>query len=268
MKFRLRAFGLHLGASACVLTSVFGCFYLGWYRWPGWYLSGAMSVVAVLCLVDLALGPCLTLVVANPHKSRSTLKRDIVIIAVVQVVALIYGTITLWTGRPLYYTYSSNSLDMVQASDLTDEEIALALKENPAFAPHWYSGVRSVWAPMPADPAAVAKIISGTVFGSPDIVEMPRYFKPWADGLPELRKSLRPLSELSAFSKLEKGSLAGRVAALGMDSTQANGMVMWGQEGSLPLLTVFDPQYSLWVRAMLEARSGTGYLSTRSKLLN
>lgn len=107
MKFRLRAFALHLGASASVLTLVLACLYLGWYRWPGWYLSGAMSVLAVLCLVDLALGPCLTLVVANPHKARNTLKRDIVIIAVVQVVALIYGATTLWTGRPLYYTYSS-----------------------------------------------------------------------------------------------------------------------------------------------------------------
>ena len=151
MKFRLRAFGLHLAGSAGVLALVLGSFYGGWYRWPGWYLSGVLSVVLVMCLVDVALGPSLTLIVANPHKARSTLKRDIAIIVAVQAAALIYGTVTLWMGRPLYYTYSNKSLDMVQASDLEADEIARALKDNPAFAPHWYSGVRWVWAPLPAD---------------------------------------------------------------------------------------------------------------------
>ena len=39
MRFRLRFFGLHLVASVVVLTLVLGSFYLGWYRWPGWYLA-------------------------------------------------------------------------------------------------------------------------------------------------------------------------------------------------------------------------------------
>ena len=247
MKFRLRAFGLHLTGSACVLALMLGSFYFGWYRWPGWYLSGVLSVVLVMCLVDLALGPTLTLLVANPHKPRRVLARDIAIIVAVQVAALAYGTITLWIGRPLYYTYSNQSLDMVQASDLEADEIARALKDNPAFAPHWYSGVRWVWAPIPTDPEA-AKTVGGTAFD--DVVDMPRYFKPWTAGLSELRKNLRPVSDVRGFSKGEKASLAQRLATSGIDPTQANAMVMWGQEGTLPLLTVFDPQ-SLQVRAML-----------------
>src|SRR5450755_914411 len=99
MKFRLRAFGLHLAGSCCVLALVLGSFYLGWYRWPGWYLSGVLSVVAVMCVVDLALGPILTMIVANPDKARRTLARDITIIVAVQAAALVYGTITLWLGR-------------------------------------------------------------------------------------------------------------------------------------------------------------------------
>ena len=168
----------------------------------------------VMWLVDVALGPSLTLIVANPHKARSLLKRDIAVIVAAQAVALVYGAITLWSGRPLYYTYSYQSLDMVQASDLEADDVAQALKDNPAFAPHWYSGVRWVWAPMPADPESAAKIAGGTTFGAQDVVDMPRYFRPWKEGLPELRKHLKPVGEISTFYKSESDPAA-QMAALG-----------------------------------------------------
>ena len=149
MRFRFKAFGLHLLASACALSLVLGGLYLGWYHWPGWYLTAVGRILIIVCSVDLVLGPTLTLIIANPRKLRRTLARDIAIIASVQLVALIYGATTLWQGRPLYYTFSANRLETVQASDLDDEEIARAAKENPAFAPRWYSRPRWVWAPLP-----------------------------------------------------------------------------------------------------------------------
>ena len=135
--------------------------------------------------------PTLTLIIANPAKPRRELKRDIAIIVAVQLVALVYGAGTLWHGRPLYYAFSGDRLEMVQASDLDDEEIARALRENPALAPHWYSRPRWVWAPLPDDPEEAAKIVNGAVFGSgKDVIDMPRYFRPWSQGLPKLREQL------------------------------------------------------------------------------
>src|SRR5215467_2770396 len=139
MRFRLKAFSLHLLASACALILVLGGLWLGWYRWPGWYLADALHIVGLLILVDLALGPTLTLIVANPAKPRRELSRDIAVIVAVQIAALIYGGITLWGGRPLYYTFSSDRLEVVQASDIKPEELALAHQSNPSLAPHWYS---------------------------------------------------------------------------------------------------------------------------------
>ena len=251
MKFRLRAFGLHLVGSACALTLVLGALYLGWYRWPGWYLAAVLNVLAIMCLVDLALGPTLTLIVANPGKARRELTRDIAMIVTVQVAALVYGTITLWLGRPLYYAYSYDSVEMVQASDIAADERARAFADNPAFAPHWYRGVRRVWAPLPADPETASKIATGTIFGGQDVVDMPRYFKPWAEGLPELRKNLRPVGEIKYLSKAEQAAVAARIASLGASPTQANAMVMWGLQGTRPMVLLFDPE-SLTIRAMLK----------------
>ena len=250
MRFRLTAFGLHLLGSACALTLVLGGLYLGWYHWPGWYLTAVTRVLLIVGLVDLGLGPTLTLIIANPEKPRRVLARDIAIIATVQLAALIYGATTLWQGRPLYYTFSANRLETVQASDIENEEIALARRENPSFAPHWYSLPRWVWAPLPEDPDKAADIVKSTVFGGgQDVIDMPRYFKPWSEGLPALRKQLKKLGDIKYFSKQEQAALRARMAHLGLDPDQPNALVMWGGTARR-LVAVFDPD-ALTIRALI-----------------
>ena len=253
MRFRLTAFGLHLLGSTCVLTLVLGGLYLGWYHWPGWYLTAVTRVLLIVGLVDLGLGPTLTLIIANPKKPRRALARDIAIIATVQVAALVYGATTLWQGRPLYYTFSANRLETVQASDLKDEEIALARKANPSFVPHWYSLPRWVWAPLPDDPDKAMSIVKSTFFGEgQDVIDMPRYFKPWDAGLAELRKHLSTIDDLKQqrwLSPKEQQTVKARMAAAGLSPAQRNTMVMWGAVRRL--VVVFDPE-SARIRAILK----------------
>lgn len=231
MRFRLKAFGLHLCASTCALTLVLGGMYLGWYRWPGWYLSGVTHVIGIVVLVDLVIGPTLTLLIANPSKPRRALTRDIAMIVTVQLAALIYGTTTLWTGRPLYYTFSVDRLELVQASDIDAAEIARARTLNPSLAPHWYSLPRSVWAPLPENQAEAAQIVQSTVFGGQDVISMPRYFKPWDGALPHLRGTLVRLDDIRYFSKAEKQSLRARLSQRGLSADERDALVMWGGRG-------------------------------------
>jgi hypothetical protein len=254
MRFRSKAFGLHLLGSASALTLVLGSLYLGWYRWPGWYLSSVLHVVGIVVLVDLVVGPTLTLIVANPRKLRRILARDIALIVTVQLAALVYGTVTLWSGRPLYYAFSTNSLDCVQASDIDATEIALALRQNPALAPHWYSLPRWIWAPLPDDPDAAMHIVTDATLGSgKDIVDMPRYFRPWDQGLPKLREQLMRLDEITYLNKDEKRSLRLHLAADGLAPDQRNSLIMWG--GSRRVVAVFDPA-TLQLRALLKPDVG------------
>jgi hypothetical protein len=223
-----------------VLTLVLGALYLGWYRWPGWYLSGVLHVVGIVLLVDVVLGPTLTLIVSSSRKPRRELARDIAIIVAVQLVALGYGSVTLWSGRPLYYTFSVNRLEFVQASDLDKNEITLALHQNPSFAPHWYSRPRWVWAPLPDSPDEAVHIVNDASFGSgKDVIDMPRYFKPWEQGLPKLRDQLVRLDDIKFFSNAEKQTLRMRLRQKDLAVDQRNVLVMWG--GPRRLLAVFDP---------------------------
>lgn len=264
MKFRFKAFALHLLASASVLTFVLGSLYLGWYRWPGWYVAGVASVVAVLVGVDLALGPLMTFVVAKATKPRSELKRDIAIIAGVQLCALIYGTTSLWQGRPLYYAFSVDTLQLVQAYDLNAQEIALARQQHAAFQPHWYSLPQWIWAPLPQDPRERNKILGAVLTGGDDVTAMPRYFKPWTQGLPELRGQLKRVDSVLYFSKPEKQALAQSMRARGLDSNQNNTISLSGR--GKPLLAVFDPK-TLNIVALLAAPALPPYRPHQQKLV-
>jgi len=249
MRFRLKAFSLHLLASACALILVLGGLWLGWYRWPGWYLADALHIVGLLILVDLALGPSLTLIVANPVKPRRELARDIAVIAIVQLAALIYGGATLWGGRPLYYTFSFDRLEIVQASDIKPDEFALAGERNPSLAPHWYSLPRWIWAPLPDGDEGV-RIGTGVLFGGMDVIDMPRYFKPWEQGLPRLRGELVRLDDMKYLSKPQKQTLRALMSKRGLPVDERNTIIMWG--GSRRLLAVFDPA-TLRIVAILQA---------------
>ncbi|MGH8148807.1 MAG: hypothetical protein ACRETB_02355 [Steroidobacteraceae bacterium] len=239
MRFRFKAFGLHILCSACVLTLVVGGLYAGWYRWPGWYLAGMRHIALLVVAVDVAIGPLLTLVVASPTKSRRELARDIGVIVVVQLAALAYGSVTLWRGRPVYYVFAGNGLHMVQAFDLKPSEIALGRRDDPSLAPEWHCMPRWVWAPLPQDKQALKEAIRSMISGGVDLPQMPRYFKPWNQGLPTLRKHLRSVVKQTTFPKPERQALETRMKRLGIPLDKPDTMLLTGR--GIPLLAVFDP---------------------------
>jgi hypothetical protein len=230
MQFRFKAFSLHLLASAAALTLILGSLYLGWYRWPGWYLADATQVVLVMICVDVVLGPTLTFIIANKNKSRRELTRDIGIIVVVQLCALLYGSVSLWNGRPLYYVFSENALSLIQAYDIDVEQANLGRQLNAELAPHWYSLPRWVFVP-PSIAAAAAK--------GEDVTAMPKFYRPWDNGLPLLKGQLNKMDELRFFFPKEKKILNQRMQAAGVPSDQSNSIPITGRRR--PLLAVFDP---------------------------
>lgn len=242
MRFRFKAFGFHALASALALTMTIGALYAGWYRWPGWYLADVLTVFGVMAGADLVLGPLLTFTVASPKKTKRVLARDLAVIAAVQLIALAYGTVALWNGRPLYYAFSENSLSLVQAYDIEPEELALARKQNAQFAPHWYSLPRWIWAPLPSDANEHDRIVQSAIQGGSDVIAMPRYFKNWAEGLPELKTQLQKVDEIKFFNSKEKKALKARMEAAGFSADEPNGIAFTGR--GRPMLALFDAKGS------------------------
>jgi hypothetical protein len=199
-------------------------------------------VTIVLCVVDLVAGPLLTFIIASPAKSRRVLMRDVAVIAAVQLIALAYGTMSLWRGRPLYYAFSEDALSLVQAYDIENTELEMARKLHTPLMPHWYSLPRWIWAPLPRDSEESGKIIASAISGGSDVISMPRYYKPWDAGLPALRSQLKKIGDIKYFTGNEKKLLEERVRAAGLAIDQPNAIALTGR--GRPLLAVFDPATS------------------------
>jgi hypothetical protein len=234
-----------------VLALILGALYIGWYRWPGWYLTDVSHVAMVMIGVDVVIGPLLTLVIANQNKPRRELKRDIGIIVAAQLCALLYGSVSLWNGRPLYYAFSENVLQQVQAYDIDPHEADIGRRQNPALAPHWYSTPRWIWAPLPDDPDLQSKIVTDAVAGGDDVISMPKYFKPWENGLPALSSKLKKVDDVAYFAKSEKTNLKEQMKAAGIPTDESNAMPLTGR--GHPVLAVMDPATAT-IRAIFSAR--------------
>jgi hypothetical protein len=251
MRFRLTALGLHLLASCMALSVILGTLYLAWYRWPGWYLADVVQVTTVLAGVDLVAGPLLTFVIASSDKPRRVLARDVAVIAAVQLIALIYGTVSLWNGRPLYYAFSEDVLQLVQAYDIDAHELALAREQDAPLVPHWYSLPRWIWSPLPQDPQEHDRIVAAATSGGDDVISMPRYYKAWDSGLPMLRTQLKKIDDVKYFSGADKKVLKERMRAAGIATDRLNTMPLTGR--GRPLLAVFDPA-NLKITAILKVK--------------
>jgi hypothetical protein len=129
-------------------------------------------------------------------------------------------------------------LQLVQAYDIDGPEAEAGRRQNPALAPHWYSTPRWIWAPLPADAELSRKIITSAITGGDDVISMPKYFKPWGDGLPSLRQQLKKVDDVAYFAKSQKAKLKEKIRATGMSDDQANTMPLTGR--GHPLLAVFD----------------------------
>ena len=86
--------------------------------------------------------------------------------------------------------------------------------------------------------------------GGADVISMPRYFKPWAEGLPALRLQLKPVAESTFFGLAQKQALAKSMRAAGLSPEQANSIPLTGRGPTM--LAVLDPQ-QLTLRAILRA---------------
>lgn len=215
MQFRLRAFSIHLLASFVVLSIVLLVLYAGWYRWPGWWLAGAEVIVGVLILVDVGIGPLATLVISSPRKPRVEWRRDIAMVAVVQILALGYGAHSLWQARPLFNVFSGTRVSTIQANNIKQE--ALERAHATGIAPSWNTPLQWVWAPLPDDPADRARLQEQEFTMGSGVVTLPEYYRPLPEGKTALTSAMAPAERLatSRLKFMSEEEFRNRVRELG-----------------------------------------------------
>lgn len=140
LRFRFWCAGVHSLVSLGVGVAVAALIFLVMHPAPFAPVSGSAQLFLILMGVDLSLGPLLTLTVAQQHKRRAVLARDLAVIGLLQLSALIYGVHVMAQARPVVLALEVDRLRLVSAADVLESEWDLhpaQVKSLPWNGPLW-----------------------------------------------------------------------------------------------------------------------------------
>lgn len=126
---RFVAAGIHLSLSVLVAVAAAALVFGVWYPYPFREISGGLSLFGVLVSVDVVVGPLLTWLIFNRRKPASELRRDLVVIACFQLMALGYGLWSMYQARPVYLIHEMDRFVTVSAADIDPADLKDALPE-------------------------------------------------------------------------------------------------------------------------------------------
>jgi hypothetical protein len=216
-KERGKAAGVHLalsvGIAAAAAALVFGL----WYPYPYRSISGGRDLFFILTSVDVAIGPLVTLAVFNRQKPRAELRRDLAIVGVIQLAALLYGLWTMAEARPVHLAFEIDRFRVVHRVDVPEELLARTPAGVEAFP--WLGPTPVAVRPFrDANESADATMaaLQGVQLGA-----RPDLWEPYAAAKPRVLKAAKPVTELKSRFRQRAGEIDATLAALGRkaDST-------------------------------------------------
>lgn len=123
---RFKASSIHLGLSVCIATLAALLVFVLWYPVPYRESSGGRELFLMVIMVDVILGPLITLMVFNRSKPRSELVRDLTVVGLIQLAALGYGLWTVFVARPVHLVFEYDRFRVVHAIEVPEELLGQA----------------------------------------------------------------------------------------------------------------------------------------------
>ena len=230
---------VHLAASALVAALVAAMVFGLWYPGPYRSFSGGTELFMLVVGVDMALGPLITFVIFDRRKPAAELRRDVGIVVVLQLAALVYGLHMVSISRPVVTALEEDRFRVVAASGVLRDELASARSE---FRSLSLTGPLLVRSTVPTDPEQKARAVT-LGMGGFDIGARPSRWLPWDTAArAEALAHAKPLAALAARRPAQKAELDAAVAQTGRP---ASALVY------IPMITFRED----WV-ALLDAAKG------------
>lgn len=193
---RVKAFYIHLGASAAAALAMLLLVFMVWYPAPLHEAVGVTGVFVMLLAVDVVIGPLLTLLVFKAGKK--TLVFDMTVILLLQLSALVYGAWTVAEGRPTWLVFNVDRFDVVRALDIDIRQLDDAL---PEYRSTPWSGPRWVGADTPKDSKQLQALMLESAMGGSDIPQRPELYRPLSAMASSIKAKALPLERLSSFNE-------------------------------------------------------------------
>lgn len=167
---RFQAFVIHLMISFVVVLTFLTVMKQFWYPDYFFETSAGWGVLRILIMVDLVLGPVITLIIFKAGKPG--LKFDLGVIAALQVVALVYGGSIIFQNRPGYLVFAVDRFEVVAATSVDETAIP-----DPGLRRAAGNPIPIIYAGLPDDKEESEKILFEVVSGGVDIEMRPELYK-------------------------------------------------------------------------------------------
>jgi hypothetical protein len=191
---RFAAFFTHLFISAVVVGIFLAVTFFVWYPAPYFEVDGANSVIGILAMVDVFLGPILTFIVFKSGKPR--LKLDLGMIAAVQLTAFVYGAHVIFTERPGYVVHLVDSFLVVPTSAVDFSESSY-----PELEVGLFTGPTLTYLRYRKEGESFEQVLA-RISAAGDISTKAEFYEPYENGVEDILAQAMPASRI--LEKSEK----------------------------------------------------------------
>lgn len=220
-----RAAAIHLLVSLLIVSALALLIFKVWYPMPLATATGVFVIFAMVFIIDLVIGPLLTLIVYK--KDKKSLVFDLSVIVIIQIAALAYGVYSLSQARPVWLTFYHNRFEIVRVNDIEDSYLENAPEQYSHFSltgPKWVA----------AKPIGNEQQIEDLKFGNrlgAKIAHQPALYYPIEQASSEIKNKAYDLS------KLEAANDKARIDKYIRKNPEAVGWLpLWGQEKHMIVL--------------------------------
>ena len=210
--FRLRASLIHLAVSVTLAIVLAAVIFAVWFPEAYRSMSGGSELFALLVGVDVAIGPLITLAIADSRKTRRHLGLDISVVVVLQLAALGYGLHTLSISRPVALALEDDRFRVIAALDVYRPELPAAA---PEFQRLSLTGPQLLRSLVPADSKGKSDALKIAMQGY-DVGSRPALWRPWDDkARAEALAHAKPLAALMKRYSKGQAEFAAAIAKTG-----------------------------------------------------
>jgi hypothetical protein len=222
---RLRAATIHLALSALVATFAGVLVFALWYPYPYSEVSGGGELFRLVVGVDVALGPLITFFIFSRAKPRAVLRRDLLVVTLLQVAGLAYGLWTVSVARPVHMAFEKDRFTVVHRVDIPQ---ALEAKAPPGVALAPWAGPTLV-AVRPLADSEKLEVTLAALAGLP-IAARPDLWQPYESARPAVLAAAQPLAGLKARFPQHAAAIDDVLRKAGTDAAHASYLPLFARK--------------------------------------
>ena len=195
MSKRLKFFLGHLLISLVIALFVMGFVFFVWYPEPLATAVGVTHIFLMLLVIDVILGPLLGLLVYK--EGKKTLKMDLSIIILIQIIALIYGVYSIAQARPVWIAFNYDRFELVRNNEIKVEHVKQALPryQQPTWLQAEYVGLKQA-----TDPQELQIDQMGAMLNGISLAQYPERYIPLEQVSEQMKMKAHALSELNRWN--------------------------------------------------------------------